>query len=374
MKNLLVFFGGVSCERDVSTITGAMTVNALSRKYNTIPVFIDQNGRWRTGEVLKNLAWYKTRDYKQTEEVAMIPGDSSLYKVKNGKLKFAFKCDAAINCLHGVCGEDGTISGLMKLCGTPFASPSVFASSVSMDKHYTKIALKGIDVKTLPYVKLRRENFYDREQFAVRYVQSFLDFPVIVKPANLGSSIGVSAARNKDELVDALYLAFRYDGKAIVEKALENFREINCACTRVGNRILSSECEEPILSGEILRFEDKYSSEKRATFPANIDANLSKKIRETTEYIYRKLEFDGVIRIDYLVLGDEVYVNEINSVPGSLAYYLFSESLEEFSDILSRTIEDAIERHNASLSDERFYSSNILNLDSGKIRKGGGRA
>mgnify|MGYP002521617556 CR=1 FL=1 len=369
MKNVLVFFGGVSCEHEVSIITGVMTANCLSAKLNVYPIYIDTAGAWHTGEKLKDLSWYKTRDFSSVTSVTVNAGDNRLYAVKKGKLKEICKVDAAINCTHGLNGEDGTLAGVMRLSKIAFASPGLFSSSVSMDKYFTKLALKGIGAETLPYIKMNRINYVKKRDFASKYVLSRLNYPVIVKPANLGSSIGISVATNDDELSAALDNAFRYDEKVIVEKALVNFREINCACIKIGDKYLVSECEEPHFNGDILGFSDKYSGEKRADFPAKLTQKIRDRIRDETSYIYRKLEFNGAVRIDYLLDGDKIIVNEINSVPGSLAYYLFVDSTEKFCELLVRTVELAIEEETDRENNVYTYSSDILNLDSAKIRK-----
>lgn len=369
MKNLLVIFGGVSCEHEVSVITGVMTANSLSAKYNVYPIYVDERGEWHTGDNLKNLNWYKTKNFDSVVKVTVNAGDDTLYRLKNGKLKKICRADAAINCSHGLNGEDGTLAGLMKLSNIAFASPEMFSSSLSMDKYYTKLVLKGIGVDTLPYVKLNRDNYIKRGELAEKYVSKTLDYPVIVKPANLGSSIGISVAKSEKDLKKSLEYAFRYDEKAIVETALTNFREINCACVKVCGRYVVSECEEPRFSGDILGFDDKYGGNREVAFPAEIGEKLSRKIKEITAYVYRKLEFTGVIRIDFLLDGEKIYVNEINSVPGSLAYYLFADDTSGFATILSEVIEESMEKQKSRKANEYVYKSGILNLDGAKLRK-----
>ena len=346
-----------------------MTANSLSAKYNVYPIYVDERGEWHTGDNLKNLNWYKTKDFDSVVKVTVNAGDDTLYRLKNGKLKKICRADAAINCSHGLNGEDGTLAGLMKLSNIAFASPEMFSSSLSMDKYYTKLVLKGIGVDTLPYVKLNRDNYIKRGELAEKYVSKTLDYPVIVKPANLGSSIGISVAKSEKDLKKSLEYAFRYDEKAIVETALTNFREINCACVKVCGRYVVSECEEPRFSGDILDFDDKYGGNREVAFPAEIGEKLSKKIKEITAYVYRKLEFTGVIRIDFLLDGEKIYVNEINSVPGSLAYYLFADDTSGFATILSEVIEESMEKQKSRKANEYVYKSGILNLDGAKLRK-----
>lgn len=356
MKNVLIFFGGKSCEHDVSVITGVMTANRVDGSgYNAVPVYVDGKGVWYSGDRLKDLSWYKTEDKKQVKRVFLTGGDDRLYSIRGSRIKPIAEVYCALNCMHGLNGEDGSVAGAVKLSGIPFASPGIYPSAVSMDKHFTKLALSAIDVKTLPYVRLRRENYFKKRDFARRFIEKSLGYPVIVKPADLGSSIGISVAEDGEKLFDALDTAFRYDGKIIAERALKGYREINCACYRAGGKYFVSECEEPTASGDILSFSDKYVSPTDKKFPADIPEELSDEIRSVTEKVYRKLEFTGVIRIDYLYADGELYLNEINSVPGSLAYYLFCKDNEEFGKMLERLIEEGVSEYKRYASNDFTY-------------------
>lgn len=372
MKNILVFYGGVSCEHDISVITGVMALNALKgTNYFPTPIYIDKNGEWYSGEKLFDTAFYSHFDVKKVKKVTLLPQNTELYEVKNGKLKQILKVDAALNCMHGLNGEDGSLSGLMQLCKIPFAAPPTFASSLAMDKYYTKIVLAGLDVACLPYVRICKDTFEKSRNFVLKYIKGRLGYPVIVKPENLGSSIGISKARNDDEAVTALGKAFKYDGKVIVEKALENFREINCACYKSGDRYFVSECEEPLVNGDLLTFSDKYSAAPEKKFPAALDKKTSGEIKSIVKFVYKKLDFKGVIRVDFLLLGDKVYLNEINSVPGSLAYYLFCDTTEKLGDFIGVLIEDSIDEFIKFKSNDFTYKSEVLALGTGV--KGGKR-
>ena len=364
MQNILEFFGGKSCEHDVSTLTGVMTANCLDGKgYNSVPVYIGRDGRWYGGKELKNLGVY---DGKHTfAEVTLPTCDGYLYEMKKGKLKRREKIDCAVNCLHGLNGEDGSLAGLMRLKNIPLASPSIFASAVSMDKYFTKIALAGINAPFLPYVKLNRENYYKNKGVAKKLAAG-LGMPIIIKPANLGSSIGITVVKTPSGFENAVELAFRYDDKVIVEKALTDFREINCAWYKAGGKYMVSPCEEPITKNDVLTFDDKYVTPAEKQFPARLPESVAGRIRELTAYIYRKLEFDGIIRIDYLLDGETVYVNEINSVPGSLAYYLFVKDVRDFGDVLRDVIENAIDKHLRYESNEFFYDGGVLSPENVK--------
>lgn len=358
MKNVLVFFGGKSCEHDVSVLTGVMTANCLDGNgYNSVPVYVGRNGKWYGGAELKNLAVYDGKhDFR---EVTLLPCDEYLYEIKKGKLKRRERVDCILNCMHGLNGEDGSLAGVARLSGVPIASPQIFASAVSMDKYFTKIALAGVRAPFLPYVRLRRENYYKNKSFAKKLVAK-LGLPIIIKPANLGSSIGITVVKTAEEFEPAADLAFRYDDKIVVEKALTNYREINCACYKLGGKYVVSPCEEPFTKNDALTFEEKYVTPAEKKFPADLPESTAVRIRELTAYLYRKLEFGGIIRVDYLLDGDAVYVNEINSVPGSLAYYLFVNDVGEFGKLLGGIIEEAIENH-------RLYESNVFYYDGGVL-------
>lgn len=376
LRNVLVFFGGKSCEHDVSVITGVLTVNSIDKgTYNAIPVYVDKNGEWYTAEDLKDIEWFKNKTVKNLTKVTLISGSDTLYSVHKNKIKPIAKISVAINCIHGLNGEDGVLSGYLKMCNIPFASPDLFASSLSMDKDYTKVFLSGIGVDKLPCVRLFKESYYQKKDFTVKMIEKKFSYPVIVKPCNLGSSIGISVAKSSDELLKSLDIAFSYDEKVIVEKAIVGFREINCAVYKSGDKIIVSECEEPITANEILSFNDKYlgsKSEVGKKFPADIPKELSKKIKAITEKVYRKGDFTGVIRIDYLVSDSKIYLNEINSVPGSLAYYLFCDSVKDFSNMLTELLREGIRKQIRENNRNFNFESNVLKEIKGA--KGGKRS
>lgn len=334
MKNILVLFGGKSVESEVSIITGLITVNALDGdKYRAIPVYVNGNGEWYYHECLKDIDELKNLNEKRLNRVCLLDGDHALYRLKNKKLKKLFDITAVINCTHGGDGENGALAGKINTAGIPLASPPVCPSAICMDKGVTKVALKGLKVKTLPYkiMTCGKVDFSGLE----------FGFPVIVKPVSGGSSIGVGTANDQKELKTALSTAFRYDEKVIVEPLLENFVEINCACYQDGdNGVVVSECERPIASGKALSFDDKYLSGNRE-YPANIPTRTANRIKALTKKIYNELGFRGIIRIDFFLVDGKIFVNEINSIPGSMAYYLFCSSTTEYGKLLDSLIKFA---------------------------------
>ncbi|MBQ7349135.1 MAG: ATP-grasp domain-containing protein [Clostridia bacterium] len=354
MKNIAVFFGGQSVEHDISVITGVMAVNTLDKeKYNAIPVYVDKAGGWYTGESLVDPDNYKNLNYKKLKKVAILGGDKRLFEIKGKRLKPICSIAACINCMHGERGEDGSLSGLLNMCKIPLASPSIAPSAVCMDKGLTKTLLKGLKIKTLSGICVS-----DIEQLTEN--SSGIEYPVIVKPNSLGSSIGINRADNEKELLSAVNYALKFGDCALIEPCLENFIEINCAAyLNSDGKITVSECERPVGRSEILTFNDKYRGGKRV-FPADIDKKISDKIKGITEKIYRELSFSGVIRIDYFLTGGQIFVNEINTVPGSLAYYLFSDTLKGFKNMLNELITVAEKNFAKSSTVQKTYNSGIL--------------
>ncbi len=359
MKTILVFFGGQSPEHDISILTGVMTVNTVDKQnFEAVPVYIDRKGEWFTGENLKNPDFYKRLDKRKLKRVIILSGDNSLYLLKGKKIKKACAVACAINCLHGVKGEDGALKGLLDLSDIPLVGSPMLASAAAMDKVATKIFLKGINVKTLPYEVYNDDTDLDK-------VALNLGYPVMVKPANLGSSIGVNKAANKAEFIKSVNKAKKFDYKIILEKCAKGKLEINVAVYKGQNGVVVSECEMPSTQNKFLTFEDKYVSGERI-FPAPISKKLSDKIKTIAEKVYTSLWFSGVIRIDFLVSEGVPYVNEINSVPGSMAYYLFSDTFSGFKDMLTDMILTAMQDFNSKSTLINRFDCDILKNTGGK--------
>lgn len=364
MKSVGVFFGGKSVEHDISVITGVLISNALIKAgYEAVPVYLSHSGKWYTGNELLDVENYKNLNESRLTEVLLLPAENGLYSVKKQKkIKRICNLSVAINCMHGERGEDGSLAGLLKMCAIPLASPSVLPSSISMDKRFTKIFLKGIGVKALPYICTGFLSDYKELKERVKY-------PVIIKPNKLGSSIGISEANDFEELKKGINEALRYGDLAVIEPKLTNFIEINCACYKNSlGKIVVSECEKPTGVKDVLSFEDKYCGGKRE-FPANIKKSVSDKIKRTAEKIYKEGDFSGVIRIDFFYSEGNVLVNEINSVPGSLSYYLFSKTITDFKGVLKEIITVAEREYAKEMSYKKKFDSCVLNITGGKSSK-----
>ncbi len=368
MKNIVVIFGGKSCEHEVSVITGVLTLNSVDKEnYNPIPVYVTTSGEWYTGDELKDISFYKNKDFKKLKRVTFLSSESSLY-LKGKRLKKLCDVYSVINCTHGLNGEDGTLAGFFESCQTAYVGSPVFASSFSMDKEYQKFVLQGLKVPVLPFISVKKADFFSDMNKAVDLIEKTLFYPLIIKPANLGSSIGISTASTKEELLSSLKKAFLYDGKVIIENYLENFVEYNVAVCETLEGVIVSEVEKPHKTDKILSFKDKYESPAdllEREFPAEIPAQLTKKLKSLSKKVYERGGFSGIIRIDYIFYNDKVYLNEINSIPGSMAYYLLTKNLKDFTALLSSLIEKSVQNLNQNKSRLYSYSSKVLKGVSG---------
>ncbi len=326
-----VFFGGRSNEREISVITGLYCVNLLKSKVKVLPVYLPFEG----GMTLA--AGARLEDFRAPNFPAVrLEGRALVRKRK----KYPFDC--ALNCCHGGAGEDGTLAALLRWNGVPSASPDMPVSAVFMDKTLTKFAAAGMQIPTAPSFWVDEAAWREREEVFAR-AEAF-GYPVVVKPARLGSSIGVTVARTEEELSRALTLAFRLDSRALVERYFEQKRDINCAAYRRGGEIVLSPLEEVYSDGDILTFGEKYERAARTSdLPAVLPPETEQKICAYTRALYEGFGVRGVVRADFLLAGEEVYFNELNTVPGSLACYLFGETLTARRDFLLTLVGEARE-------------------------------
>lgn len=368
-----MIFGGVSQEHDVSVLTGVFTLNCIDKsKYNAVPVYISKEGIWYTGEVMRDVSFFRSPDFKKLSRVTLVSGDDKLYYIKRNAFKKFCEPYCAINCLHGRNGEDGSLFSLLRLCKIPSASPDIFSSSASMDKSKTKVFLRGLGAKVADYKAIRSEDYFLRVNEVIDGLIEDLGLPLIVKPASSGSSIGIGVAKSKEELSACLNKAFRFDKICVVERFLKGAVDINCAAYERRGEVVASECEKPMTKGEFLTFADKYSTSKYGAgkeFPAKIEKAVSDEIKETTKEVYKAFGFNGVVRIDYLLYEGKVYLNEINSVPGSLAYYLFCDKIADFPKMLDELIEEGVKRFVSYENCLFDYASDVLSFKGVALKK-----
>ena len=372
LKTVAVLFGGRSCENEISIITGTMACNLLRGEgFRVLPLYIAQSGEMYTGEALFDVSSFRGGVQGRAVRAALLRG--SLYEWRGKKLREIAAVDCALNCCHGMGGEDGAVAGLLDLNDIASASPDLAPSAVFMDKYLTKLAAAALGVRTLPYFRVTEEEFRRRGAFAVRCIEERLGYPVIVKPARQGSSIGVFVAEDRESLLFSLRAAFAYDTVLLAEKYLAERREINCAAYHDGKEIVVSPCEEPKTVHKFLTFADKYESggkERQSTFPADLPQETAEAVRGATKLLYRRMQLRGVVRADFLVADGEVYFNEMNTVPGSLAWYLFCDDLADYGAVLVRMLARGEEEHRARAAKKMLAGCGVL----GSLPSKGGKA
>lgn len=364
-KNVVVMFGGMSSENEISIITGTMTSNLIDpERYEIYPVYINVRGEMFTGKRLFETAFFADKDFAKKATRAVL-SEGKLYAKKGRKLKELCRADVILNCCHGRGGEDGAVAALADLNGIANASPDLLSSALFMDKAATKLAARALGVKCADFFKINKRDYDKRGKMAIKCVETRLKYPVIIKPARQGSSIGIIVAHDKDELTAALQTAFSFDDIVIAEKFFAEKREINCAAYRSGNEVIVSECEEPALKREILTFDDKYiegGKERTAAFPARLSKQTETLIKSYTKLLYKRLDMRGIVRADFLISGGEIYFNEMNTVPGSLAYYLFCDKMADFKDLLSNVLEQG-------MADFRVRQAQTVGIHCGVLNK-----
>lgn len=355
MRKVAVLFGGKSCENEISVLTGLFVMNVIDReKYNLLPVYIHTDGYAYTAKNMTSLDTFKQKDYRSFKRVFFDGGYLYRFEPSKKKVKRLAKIDVALNCCHGGLGEGGGVSAMMEWNDIPLASPDLTASGVFMDKSITKIVLRGLGVPTVDYVRASERDYKKRGAFLIKSIEGRLKYPVVIKPAHLGSSIGIALAKNEAEAKAAIENAFLLDDRVIIEKYLADKKDVNCAAYLIKGEICVSEPETAFGQG-IYSFEEKYVKKKNDGKPSvdmqkgggryALSGELRDKIRAYTRTVYKRMNLQGAVRMDFLVCDGEAYLCEVNTVPGSLAYYLFCERISDARAFFSDILEEAIASH-----------------------------
>lgn len=390
MINVAVLIGGRSVEHEVAVITAMQMIENLDKtKYQVYPIYINNQGQWLAGQDLGNFETYKKKDFDNTKEVFLKPsfGDKTLYTLEEktisgglfGKdqvvksLEAYAKIDVALLGLHGTNGEDGSIQGLLETVGIPYTGANVLASAVGMDKVLMKDVYKKYDLPLVEYQWFYRD-LWEADQDKVLADLETIGYPLIVKPSNLGSSIGISVAENREGLVEAINIAKEYDKKIIVERAITNLREINCAVLGYEDDLETSVLEEPIGWESFQTFENKYNKDGGTDrqIPAQVKAEVEEEIKTLAKEAFRVINCSGTARIDFLLEDeDKVYINEINTLPGSSAQHLWDYKGLSFSDLLDRLIDIALEEYQDNEANMVVFESDIFEKTAYSTKLGG---
>ncbi|MCI8997978.1 MAG: D-alanine--D-alanine ligase [Muribaculaceae bacterium] len=387
--NIGVFFGGRSTEHEISVISASQAMHAINRdKYDVTPIYISKQGKYYTGDALFDVANYRDIPslIAKCTEVYMKPvyGDYNLYRSKPtgmfGSKAPVTTLDVVIPVLHGSNVEDGIFEGVLETIGIPYAGCDTLASANGMDKITMKMILSSCDIPVINYVWFTDKQWFAQREQLIEKIETKIGYPVIVKPANLGSSVGIGRAANREQLIEKVEIAEKYSARIIVEHMVDNLKEINCSVLGDCDEYESSVLEEPIKSAEILSYEDKYmggtkgakgmqASQKR--IPADLPQEMTDKIRYLAGETFRVLSCHGVSRIDFIVDDDtnEIFVNEINTIPGSLSFYLWEATGLPFDKLMDRLVHLALKRKREQGQKTVSYDQNIFSLSGGA--KGG---
>lgn len=388
MKTKLgLIFGGRSVEHEVSIITAIETMNHINKdKYEIIPIYISKQGLLYTGDILFDLEAYKNMEelMKKVNQITLINDGEKVnlirYPIKKFGENIINTIDVAFPVMHGTNGEDGTIQGYLELINVPYIGCDILSSSIGMDKIIMRKVLKESGLPVLDYVTFYSMDYMKNEEKYIEEINQKLRFPVIVKAGNLGSSVGIKKAKDSKELEEAIEFSMKFSDRIIIENAVVNLKEINCSVMGDMVDAEASECEEPVSTDEILSYTDKYlggsktegmaASDKK--LPADISDEIRDKIRKLAVETFKVLGCSGVSRVDFLLDKDtnEIYINEINTIPGALSYYLWEATNKTFMQEIDELVELAYKRQRQREKRVYSYDQNILALVSNGKFKG----
>ena len=376
-----LLFGGRSVEHEVSVISGIQAYLSMDTdKYDVTPVYMTKEGDFYVGEDIGNIDAYKNIDklVSRSKRVIFVrdKGEVKLTAYPKAIFGGGFEkiIDVVLPVVHGTNVEDGALQGYLKTLGVPFAGCDVTSSAIGMDKYIMKLILKEKGVPVLEGMLFSMSDYENLDNM-ISGIEEKIGYPVIIKPVNLGSSVGISVAGNREELVRSIDDAFRYADKVLAEHAISRLREINCSVLGDELSAEASECEEPMHSSSILSYEDKYvsgaggKSQGMASVSRQIPADISDEMREKVRALavksFKALGCSGVSRIDFMIDEDsgELYFNEINTIPGSLAFYLWEPMGISYTELLDRLTQLALKRDRAQKALTFTFDTNILNMN-----------
>ncbi len=373
-----VIFGGESVEHEVSVISALQAIDNIDRKkYDVIPIYISKNKVWFTGSFLLDIENYKdlSNIEKNCKEVMLCKKDNDFCLVNTRGIlnKVVDTIDVAFPIVHGQNVEDGTLVGFLDTIGIPYVGSCVLGASLGQDKVVLKQVLRNASIPVVDYEWFYDIDFVNNKEDILKRIKK-MGYPVVVKPASLGSSVGINFVSSEKLIEDAINEAIEYDKKIIVEKAVDNLIEVNCSV--VGNYEMqeSSVIEEVISDNSILTYEDKYVGGEKSKMPskgmvntsriipANIDKGLYKKIEEVSKDVFKVLNLSGICRIDYLInkKTKEFYVNEPNTIPGSLSFYLWEPKGKSYKTLLDDLITLGVKEYKNNKKKICSFDTNIL--------------
>lgn len=371
-----VFFGSRSPEHDISIITGELIISGLKGlNYKVIPIYFAKNGTWYINEKLGELKFFQKDiwDFKNWHSFYLDLEKSNKKMVFKQKGIFGktIMIDIAFPAFHGKYGEDGTIEGLWEIFNIPYIGCDVSSCAIAKDKVLTKLLYQTAEIPTVDFVYFYNYQWQEKKEEILEDIKKKLKYPLFVKPARLGSSIGIKKVKNEKELIEAIEVAFYYDDKILVENGIEKVRDLTCAVLGNNDNLFTTLVQESLYEKDFFSFEDKYlkgggaqtgKALEKIIIPAEIPEKLTNLIQETAKKIFKLIGGSGIARIDFLYdqKDNQLYANEINPLPGTLYHHLFKKSGIELNELLEKLIDLAIEKHKEKNHLITTFSSSVL--------------
>lgn len=374
-----VIYGGETVEHEVSVISALQAMNNLNEdKYDIVPIYISKDRIWYTGHMLRDIEFYKEfEDEKKYATKVMLykKGKTFLLQRTTGLFrKDITDLDVILPVVHGNNVEDGSLAGLLDSIGIPYVGSHVLGGALGQDKVVMKQVMESVNLPIVPYTWFYDSEYLDNKENILKEIKK-IGYPVIVKPATLGSSIGIEVAKNEKDIEPKIEDAMEYDTKIVVEKVIENLTEVNASVLGNYEYQKVSPLEEVMGEDEILSFADKYlgNAKSKGTaskgmastsriVPARISEKLTKEIQDTAKQVFKVLNLSGVCRVDFLIDNKEnkFYVNEPNTCPGSLSFYLWKEAGMKYSELLDEMVSIAIKEYKHKNQKTMSFKSSIF--------------
>lgn len=372
-----VFFGGRSPEHDVSIITGQLVISELKKMGKPVlPVYLDKTGRWYIDEQLGALKFFQASDKEERLEefgkyfLDLEQSKGKMVFRKKGLMGNEVVIDLAFPAFHGSNGEDGTIQGLFELVNIPYVGCDVPASAIAFDKILTKLIYRSKNIATTNFLAFSKADWQNDKEKLLAEIENNLKYPLFIKPPKLGSSIGISKAKDAKELEFAIEVALHYGQTVLVEDGVENLMDVTC-CLLGNQEPQPSLLQESLFNSELFDFEEKYlkdggaqlgNAESSLQIPARLDDETTKKIQTLAREIFKLVGCSGIARVDFLYNKEtkEIFANEINPMPGTVYHHLWKASGLELNQLLEKLLQLAQEKHQKKNSFEYAFDSKIL--------------
>lgn len=374
-----VIFGGESVEHEVSIISAVQAMKYLDEeKYEVIPIYIGKDREWYTGGLLKNIEIFNDLELlkKYATNVVLYNKDNTFVLQKKTGIKRVINyVDLILPVVHGTNVEDGTLQGYLELIGIPYVGSNLYSAAVGQDKVFQKQIFESSNLPIPKFVWFFDNEYKENEEEVLNKINK-LGYPVMVKPARLGSSVGISKVKTSNEIKEAIEEAIKYDEKVLIEKVVENLVEVNCSVLGNYEYQETSELEEVMGVDEFLSYRDKYIGDgckktgvkskgmvaTNRILPARLDDKMTNEVKELAKKAFVVLNASGVVRIDFLIdkKDNKIYLNEINTIPGSLSFYLWTPTNKSYKDLLDEIISLAVRAYKRKKRKVFTFDTNIL--------------